>query len=609
MHLKKTMKMTPCSRLINAWILLLALLIPASLQAQFVCATNNGELAVLSYTGPGGDVTIPDTIDGLPVTSIGMNAFYSRTTLTNLTIGSNVRSVGGAAFESCTSLTNANIGRGLTNLGYHAFFNCSQLETYVVDSANPSFKTEAGVLFDKLQTKVVLCPARKPGSYTIPAGVVVIGNGAFDNCRSLTGVSIPDSVVNIEDGAFYACTELTSVAMGTSVANIGNLAFYWCTHLGSITIPNSVTNIYGAFSDCTALNTVTLGNGLLNMNGAFVRCSSLGSVVIPNSVTSLEGSFGGCSSLTNVTIPNSVTNLGRSLFSACGKLTSVSIPGSVTSFGEYLFDYCVGLTNLTLPDNLKTIGTYAFRNCYSLESLVIPDSVTSLGQFAFQECRSITTIAIGKNVPVIWPWTFAGCNHLAVIAVDSLNPNYTSVNGVLFDKDQHTLHKYPPGKTGSYSVPGTVATIAMSAFENSGVSHVIIPPSVTSIGMQAFAGCAKLSAIYLTGNAPSGDSSIFSSSPGARVYYLPNTTGWQETFGGRMTVLWNPQMQPSIQAGQFGFTLTGATNLVLVIEACTNLTDPAWIVIQTNTLTEGSAVFTDPQFQDHPRRFYRLRAP
>jgi hypothetical protein len=91
---------------------------------------------------------------------------------------------------------------------------------------------------------------------------------------------------------------------------------------------------------------------------------------------------------------------------------------------------------------------------------------------------------------------------------------------------------------------------------------------------------------------------------------LPGTTGWGSTFGGCPTALWNPQAQsPGVRSNQFGFTITGTTNLAVVVEACTNLANPIWSPVGTNTLTGGSSYFSDPQWTNYAARFYRLRSP
>jgi hypothetical protein len=91
-------------------------------------------------------------------------------------------------------------------------------------------------------------------------------------------------------------------------------------------------------------------------------------------------------------------------------------------------------------------------------------------------------------------------------------------------------------------------------------------------------------------------------------------TGWGSPFAGRPAVLWNPQVQTSgasfgVRTNQFGFTITGSSNLVIVVEACTNLVNPIWSPVGTNTLTSGSSYFSDPRWTNYPSRFYRLRSP
>ena len=98
------------------------------------------------------------------------------------------------------------------------------------------------------------------------------------------------------------------------------------------------------------------------------------------------------------------------------------------------------------------------------------------------------------------------------------------------------------------------------------------------------------------------------------VYFLPGTTGWGTTFGGQPTMLWNPQAQTSgasfgVHANSFGFNIAGTSNLVVVVEATTNLSSPDWQPVQTNTLTTGSVYFSDPDWTNYPGRFYRFRSP
>jgi hypothetical protein len=105
---------------------------------------------------------------------------------------------------------------------------------------------------------------------------------------------------------------------------------------------------------------------------------------------------------------------------------------------------------------------------------------------------------------------------------------------------------------------------------------------------------------------------VFYGDDNSTVYYLPGTTGWGPTLGGLPTVLWNPQAQTSdirlgVRTNQLGFTITGAPNIVVVVEASANLAD--WSPLVQLTLTGGSSCFSDPEWTNYPARFYRLRSP
>jgi hypothetical protein len=140
--------------------------------------------------------------------------------------------------------------------------------------------------------------------------------------------------------------------------------------------------------------------------------------------------------------------------------------------------------------------------------------------------------------------------------------------------------------------------------------------NVTSLGDQVFYDCASLKGVYFQGNAPSIGADVFDGEKNAIVYYLPRTIGWEEfaQSTGLSTVLWNPLVQTSsasfgVRTNRFGFNITGPSNLVIVVEACTNLANPVWSPVGTNTLTDGSSYFSDPDWKNLPTRFYHLRSP
>jgi hypothetical protein len=121
-------------------------------------------------------------------------------------------------------------------------------------------------------------------------------------------------------------------------------------------------------------------------------------------------------------------------------------------------------------------------------------------------------------------------------------------------------------------------------------------------------------AVYFKGNAPSLGSSVFLNDNNATIYYLPGTTGWGATFGGRPTALWKPRVQTGdasfgVWTNQFGFNIAWASGRSIVVEASTNLASPIWVPLQTNTLSSDTWYFSDAEWTNYPGRFYRLRSP
>jgi hypothetical protein len=382
-------------------------------------------------------------------------------------------------------------------------------------------------------------------------------------------------VTSIGVYAFYGCTSLTSVTIPNSVTSIGDWAFAFCLSLTSVTIPNSVTNIgLNAFGYCTSLSAITVDP----LNAVY---SSVDGVLFNKSQTLLIQCPGGKAG--SYTIPNSVTNIGDGAFYNCTSLASVTIPNSVTSIGVYAFANCTGLTNVAIGNGVPYIGNFEFQGCTSLTIITIPISVTSIGDSAFNYCTNLTIITIPNSVTNIAYGAFSSCTSLA-----------------------------------SATIGNSVTSIGDFAFSSCpSLTSATIPNSVTSIGGYAFYSCTNLTGVYFQGNTPNVGSSVFLYADNVTVYYLPGTTGWGATFAGRPAVLWSLpyplilNFGPSfgVQTNAFGFIISWATNVPVVVEAATNLANPAWIPVGTNTLIDGSSYFSDPQWTNYPSRFYRLRSP
>ncbi len=270
----------------------------------------SGDAELIRYLGPDGPVTIPNDLDGHPLTAVRRNPFYY--------------------FVSGTE---------------NGIKDCA----VTVAADHPYLATINGVLFGMSDRKLIYCPTSVTGVYSIRPGIRQIGEMAFYNCAGLTGVTIPDSVTEIGRWAFAYCPGLTGVTIPDSVTEIGEWAFAYCRGLTSLSIPDSVTVI---------------------PNHAFRGSTSLPTMTIPAGVTAIGmRAFCDCTGLTDVVIPDGVTAIGERAFCNCTGLTAVTLPAAVTDIGEHAFDAEVFTTDVDweykpLPAVFTvTPGSYAETWC------------------------------------------------------------------------------------------------------------------------------------------------------------------------------------------------------------------------------------------------------
>jgi hypothetical protein len=545
-------------------------------------------------------LTIPNCVIG-----IGNAAFGHCGSLTNLTLGTNVTSIGSDAFASCSNLTSIAIPSSVTNIvlasagivriGMGALLingpmemvaNCSRLTAITVDEQNLFYSSAHGILFNKPQTTLLEAPGALAGSYAIPGSVTSIGAEAFQNCAGLTGVSIPNSVTNIGNAALAACGSLTAITVD------GQNLFY-CSSNGILFDQPQTT--------------------LIQFPGG-----SGGSYTVSNGIIRLgDTAFSGCSNLTRITIPTSVTNVGNSTFANCpqaGIYFEGNAPG-ITSSGS------IGI----LPSGLFIISPIFGNNFYNPNAEAVYYLPGTTGWSAtFDGLPAYLWVPPYVCTPTSNSITVSGFNGSggAITIPDRINGlPVTAIASGAFDN--------AVGLGLTNVIIGTnVMTIGSYAFAAcTSLTSITIPHSVTNIGSYAFTFCDNLQSVYFQGNAPSADASVFfrwSSFPifptiyepptPTTVYYLPGTTGWGTTFGGQTTVLWDPQAQTcdasfGVRTNGFGFNITGAPNLIVVVEATPSLSSPDWQPVQTNTLVTGSTYFSDPQWTNFSGRYYRLRSP
>lgn len=198
-------------------------------------------------------------------------------------------------------------------------------------------------------------------------------------------------------------------------------------------------------------------------------------IKIPKGVTSIaDKAFMGCEFLKKIEIPDTVTDIGNLAFYNCKNLESINIPDNVTSIKIMAFGRCTGLKEVQLSQNLEKLEFFVFTHCSNLEKLNIPKKIKVIND-------------IGENLA-----------SLKSINVDATNKNFSSIDGVLYNKNQEKIIQYPMGRDDKkYTIPNIVKEIGKSAFENSNIEKIIIPKSIKKINKHAFFACKKLKSVEI----------------------------------------------------------------------------------------------------------------
>ena len=317
----------------------------ASPESDFTFTPSTG--TITGYTGSDANIIIPDTIGGVSVAAIGINAF-AKSCIESITIPASVSRI------------------------ENAFYSCQNLTSLTVKSGNQNFSSEDGVLYNAAKTTLVRYPIKKTGAVSFLNTVTSVDNHAFYKCSGFTSITIPNNITSIGRYAF-AEMPLTSATLSNNLTSLGEYAFYMCRSLSSVNIPSGITEI---------------------PNGAFQSCA-LTSVTIPNSVTAIgDDAFFSNGSLTSVTLSNNLTSIGHYAFMYCGNLTSITFPESLTTIDYQAFERCQ-FTNIVIPNSVTTLGDDAFRYCNNLESATLGKGISSIptdSSDPFSYCNNLETI-------------------------------------------------------------------------------------------------------------------------------------------------------------------------------------------------------------------------
>ena len=485
--------------------------------------SKSGRKLIAVPAGREGSLTLPVGIE-----VIGFGAFESSKLSQILFIdNANILSFGYRAFFGMKNIREISIPASVVAIDYYAFANCTALEKVTFAEEN------------------------------LLRGVY---EGAFYGCKSLREISLPDSVVEISDFAFYGCRRLTALPVsdtGTlkgiysygmaytgltelnlpeTVVDIDSYAFKG-TRLKSVTIPDAnakqlIIGI-GAFEDCNELEEITLpfigaefeddkltwfgyifGAGSYEANSTYVP-ESLKKVTISEGITSIGAyAFYQLTSIEEISVPHSVTTIYWEAFrdtTARYELTNtitgfsfgkgltghLELSDKVKGISENAFHGCSNLTSITIPDSVTSIGSYAFAYCSSLTSIMIPNSVTSIGWAVFSGCSNLMSITIGDGVTSI-DRRLGECRSLTSISVSENNQNYSSVDGILYDKAKTKIVYVPNAISGDIVIPDGLTSIGSHVFSGcSSLTSITIPNSVTIIDRYAFSDCSNLTSITI----------------------------------------------------------------------------------------------------------------
>jgi len=298
---------------------------------------------------------------------------------------------------------------------------------------------------------------------------------------------------------YNVMSSIETLVIEEGITSIGNYAFYEC-NFTSVTIPGNVTMIGNrAFYRCRSLTSLTILEGVKTIGDHAFAESGLTSVTIPEGVETIgESAFFSCN-LTSLIIPESVTTIGGGAFWNC-RLTSIVIPEKVTTIGYYAFYGCTNLISINVsnsnPNYSSEDGILYDKNKTTLiccpgaktDAVIIPEGVTTIEQGAFWYYSRITSLTIPESLTTIEKGTFSFCGYLRTINVSNSNPNYSSEDGMLYDKNKTTLIQCPAEGFGTLTIPESVTTIEERMYRGGGLTSLIISENVATIGDYAFGG-------------------------------------------------------------------------------------------------------------------------
>ena len=319
-------------------------------------------------------------------------------------------------------------------------------------------------------------------------GASGINDFAFYGYKTLTGLSVGGNVRNIGEGAFYGCTGLNTLSLGDSVTEIGKAVFRGCSSLSHIDFGSGIKTIGSdAFRDCFRLKQIKLGNSIEKINSnAFYECS-----------------------LNTIELADGVKGVYFDSFKNCGRIRKAVLPANITE--KFTWTY---LETLTVRGG-GVIPYETFKDCSELTTVTVENA--GIGNYAFYNCNKLAKVNLGENVTWISSSAFSGCKNLKYNGYD--NASYLGNN----NNPYVALIRAKSEDIINCTISDKCKVIVGYAFQNcSGLTSVIIPDSVTSIGLGAFRDCSRLTSVTIGNGVTSIDSSAFEGCSGLKYNEYDN---------------------------------------------------------------------------------------
>ncbi len=444
----------------------------------------NGPLATMH---PGEVYTIPNSVE-----TIAKGAFAQVQHITAVKLN-NVKKISAGAFYSVRNLRNVELGASVETIEDGAIIGSPDFTRFAVDSNNPNYTADAeGIIYTKNQEELVLYPSGRAGEYTTLPTTKKIRKRAFYYAQKVTKVNFNSALENIDNDAFQVTSALQEItfASPSNLTRIGTWVFYM-SGLTKLELPASLKEIGStAFGNNKNLKTVTVANNS--------QLESIGA-----------SAFSGNSNLESFTFEGSTAlkTISQGAFSNDTKLASFDVPANVETIGRAAFDGTSSMKHVTFqaPAKIKKIKEAAFQNATALENIDLTEGLEEIQKDAFNKCTSLTEIGIPASVNKIDPTGFQQAENLERFDVDKNNTVYSSVDGFLLSKDKKTLVSFPPAKAGTYYtlLPPTIETIGAQAFYAiNKLKNITIPEKVNRIEKFAFDQLVNLNTIAFLGKHP-----------------------------------------------------------------------------------------------------------